>query len=305
MNLAPIVLFVYNRPKHTEQTLKALAENECAVDSVLYIYADGAKENASAEVLAAIKETRAVIRKQKWCKEIHIIESEKNKGLANSVIEGVTAVINKYGKAIILEDDLITAKGFLKYINEALELYDKSEMVSGISGWSFSIKVEDETYFSKVGACWGWGTWKRVWENVNFSGMELKELLQKQNRINEFNIENAYDFYGMLNRQIAGEIDSWAVRFYANYFLKNGLFLFPKKNLVQNIGFDGSGTHYKTETTGSPVFFEKQFVDLKYIKPIEKKSVRRMIIQSFNSNDIKTRSLFNRVISKIKKRLCV
>ena len=138
--LAPIVLFVYNRPWHTEQTLNALMQNELADQSVLYIYADGPKENATEEQLKKIEEVRHVIRTKKWCKEVHIIESEKNKGLADSIINGVTEIVNKYGKVIVLEDDIVTSKGFLKYMNEALELYKEEDKVYHISGYMFPVK---------------------------------------------------------------------------------------------------------------------------------------------------------------------
>jgi GT2 family glycosyltransferase len=117
--LSPIILFVYNRPSHTEQTLKDLMQNELADQSVLYIYADGPKENATEEQIKKINEVRQLIRSKTWCKEAHIKEAEKNKGLADSIIDGGTEQVNKYGKVIVLEHDLITARGFLKYMNKA------------------------------------------------------------------------------------------------------------------------------------------------------------------------------------------
>ena len=112
MNLAPIILFVYNRPWHTEKTLEALMGNDRADQSTLYIYADGAKENSSQNQLDKIRKVREVIRKKQWCKEIHILESNENKGLAESIILGVTSIVNRYDQVIVLEDDLITSKHF-------------------------------------------------------------------------------------------------------------------------------------------------------------------------------------------------
>ena len=129
MKLAPIILFVYNRPWHTEQTLRALMANELAAKSELYIYADGPKPNATDEQLQKIHEVRQLIRQEQWCDKVHIVESEKNKGLADSIIGGVTEIVNKYGKIIVLEDDIVPTTGFLQYMNDALEMYKDDEQV--------------------------------------------------------------------------------------------------------------------------------------------------------------------------------
>src|SRR5438045_2537788 len=114
-DLAPIVLFVYNRPKHTRQTLEALIKNDLADKSTLFIYADGAKKNASEEQVSRIAEVRKLLREKQWCNQVHIIEAEKNKGLTNSIVEGITSIVNKYGRLIVLEDDIDVSLGFLKY----------------------------------------------------------------------------------------------------------------------------------------------------------------------------------------------
>jgi hypothetical protein len=304
MKIAPIVLFVFNRPQHTEITLRALASNDLAKDSVLYIYSDGPKENADEDAIKKINETRVIIRKEKWCKEVHIIESDVNKGLANSVIHGVTEQVNKYGRVIVIEDDIVIAKGFLKFMNEALEMYKEDIDVAGISGWSFPIRLKDETYFSRVGACWGWGTWKRVWEKTSFDTELLIKVLEKTNRLHEYNIDGTYDYMALLHRQSKGQSDSWAIRFYTNYFLNNMLFLFPNKSLVQNIGFDNSGTHYNngTKTNSFTIIFEKEFINVKRKKVGEEKIVRDKIIMSFQPKANKVNSFVN-LISRIKKKL--
>ena len=99
ISLAPIILFCYNRPWHVEQTLVALSRNELANKSILYIYCDGPKADASEEQYQKIKEVHDVVRKHQWCKEVHVVEAEKNKGLAKSVIHGVTEIVEKYASA--------------------------------------------------------------------------------------------------------------------------------------------------------------------------------------------------------------
>ena len=160
MTYAPIVLFVYNRPWHTEQTLRALMANDLAAASELFIYADGAKPNADADQLQRISDVRALIRREPWCGKVHIIESEINKGLADSIIAGVTEVVNQHGRAIVLEDDIVPTRGFLRYMNDALTLYEKDERVMLVSGYIYPYKhipKTPTTYFMRVYACWGWG----------------------------------------------------------------------------------------------------------------------------------------------------
>ena len=242
MSLAPIALFVYNRPKHTEAVLKALLENDLADQSILYIFADGPKETASEAVLEAIAEVKSIIRKNKWCKEVHIFEAQKNKGLANSVIDGINYALNTHERIIVLEDDIVPSIGFLKYMNEGLEIYKDSDQVYGISAYQYpSSRQLPETYFLPIGSSWGWATWRRAWSVLEPSAELLIRQINKQ-EIKKFNF-GGYPFYQMLLAQKKGLVDSWAIRFYASFFLQKGMFLFPNACLVKNIGFDRSGTH--------------------------------------------------------------
>jgi hypothetical protein len=250
--LAPIVLFVYNRPYHARRTLESLMANNFADQSTLYIYADGAKEKASKEVLEKIKKTREVIREKQWCKEVHIVEREKNLGLADSVIGGVSDIVNKYGKIIVLEDDFILSKNFLSFMNASLDRYENEERVMQISGYMFPIdfsriKMSVDAFFLPFTSSWGWATWKRSWDLFD-PEMRGLEILKNNNNLREkFDLKNSYPYYRMLLNQKKGEISSWAIRFYLSVFLKKGLVLFPKKTLVLNEGFDGSGVHCVTE----------------------------------------------------------
>lgn len=246
--LSPIVLFVYNRPFHAEQTLEALSNNFLADQSTLYIYCDGPKENETPEVLENIKLVREVCEKKKWTKEVIIIKREQNYGLADSIIKGVTELINKYGRVIVLEDDLVTSPGFLPYMNDALDKYADTERVMHISGYWFPVKKTDsllpETFFYRATSCWGWATWKKAWQKLETDPVVLKEKITsipKGSR--KFNIENSYSHLVQLEDNITGKINTWAVKWYATVFLNNGLCLHPNVSLVNNIGFDNSGTH--------------------------------------------------------------
>lgn len=246
--LAPVILFVYNRPEHTLKTLTALSENEWANESVLYIFADGPKINASAQNLKLIEETRRLIKSKKWCGEVNIIERKENFGLANSVISGVSEIITKHGKAIILEDDLVSSNCFLRYMNEALEAFENNSDVACISGYTYPIKNLPELFFIKGADCWGWATWKRAWDHFEPDGNKLLQTLKSKSLTNEFDFNSSYPYIKMLEEQIEGKNNSWAVRWYASAFLKNQLCLYPGKSYVNNIGADGSGTHFSTAT---------------------------------------------------------
>ena len=158
IHLSPIVLFVYNRPWHTKQTVEALQKNELAKESELFIYSDEAKNK---DVRKSVDEVREYIGKIDGFKKVTIIKREKNWGLANSIIDGVTKTVNEYGKIIVLEDDLITSPYFLKFMNEALEFYKEEQKVWHISGWSYPINTNniDDVFFLRVMNCWGWATW--------------------------------------------------------------------------------------------------------------------------------------------------
>lgn len=252
--LAPIILFIYNRPDHTLHTLEALAANTLASESDLFIFADGPKENASPEMLDKICQTREVARSKKWCKNVTVIESEKNKGLAASIISGVTEIVNKYDKLIVLEDDLVTSPYFLQYMNDALNVYRNEQKVACIHGYVEPHKRPlPETFFIKGADCWGWATWKRAWDYFNPNGQTLLDELHKRHCEKHFNFDNTYDYIGMLEDQIAGKNNSWAIRWLASAYLNDMYCLYPNKSLVKNIGFDGTGTH-----CGSCIFLQEE-----------------------------------------------
>ena len=244
MNLAPIVLFVYNRPQHTLKTLQALMQNELAEKSELFIYCDGPKPNAKKEDLDKIDAVHTIILKKQWCKKVHIIKAEVNKGLANSIVAGVTEIVNRYGKIIVLEDDIVTSKGFLRYMNEALNLYENEPKIMHIGSYlpyTNSYRKLPETFLSRFMSCWGWATWKISWNKANWNESELYEQIKDPKVRNEFNLEGVLNFHEQLENNIDGSINTWAIKWFASIFLCNGLCLYPSHSLTKNIGFDGTG----------------------------------------------------------------
>jgi putative methyltransferase (TIGR04325 family) len=241
MTLAPIILFTYNRLDHTRQTVKALQGNLLASESSLYIYSDYAR---SENDIDSVLELRKYLNSVDGFKEVTVIERGENFGLSKSIINGVTQTLDKYENVIVLEDDLVTSKYFLKYMNDALEKYKNSEEVISIHGYVYPLEDKlPETFFLKGADCWGWATWKRGWNLFEKDGQILYDKLSKGKLLKEFNFNNSYPYSKMLTDQIAGSNNSWAIRWYASAFLANKLTLYPSLSLVQNIGLDNSGTH--------------------------------------------------------------
>lgn len=245
--LAPIILFVYNRPEHTKKTLEALANNLLANESVLYIYCDGVPKNATEELKNNNTLVKKVIREQQWCKEVIIVEAESNKGLANSIINGVTDIVNKHGEVIVLEDDLITGKYFLEYMNTALKKYSSSKNVVQISGFCYEppkIKSNKSSYFLPLTTTWGWATWKEEWNAIDFDCKDYILLKQNKKLAYQFNFNGSYNFKKMFFQQMEqNKISSWGIRYYWNVFKQKALILHPDKSLVLNNGWDNSGKH--------------------------------------------------------------
>jgi hypothetical protein len=247
MTTAPIVLFVYNRPDHTVKTLQALSENDLASESLLIIYADGPKATATTEDKIKIGWVRSAARSIKWPGKMEIIESDANKGLAQSVIDGVTATMNRYGRAIILEDDLVTAKGFLEYMNKSLEKFAGEEKVMQVSGYMFPIDMRaasGASFFLPFITSWGWATWKRAWDHFDPAAAAYTRLKTDKRLSYQFDLKGSYPYSSMLIRQMEGTgIDSWAIRWWWSVFKRNGVVLYPCKSLIQNIGYGKEATH--------------------------------------------------------------
>lgn len=240
MSFAPITIFVYNRPWHVRQTIESLIKNRFAKESELFIFSDGPKNEKD---IADVREVRSYIKNISGFKRITVTERQENLGLAESIVSGVSSLVDKYGKIIVLEDDLILSSYFLTYMNDALELYKNEEKVMHISGYMYPIKSNGlpDTFFFNQASCWGWGTWKRAWKHLNTNPKSLlsKIYLTKKEKI--FNYYGYYNFIDQLKGNIDGKLNTWAVKWYASIFLHNGLCLHPKISLVNNIGLDGSG----------------------------------------------------------------
>ena len=239
--LAPIVVFTYNRPEHTLRTLNALLMNPLANESDIIIYSDSAR---AANHNKAVDEVRSYLSGLTGFRSIKVIHRDKNFGLAESIIQGVTEVLQQSEKVIVLEDDMVVSPYFLEYMNEALEQFVDDDLVISVHGYVYPVEIElPEAFFLTGADCWGWATWRRGWALFNSEGQYLLDELVRRQLIQEFDYNGAYPFLSMLMAQIKGANDSWAIRWHASAFLAGKLTLYPGRSLVHNIGTDSSGTH--------------------------------------------------------------
>lgn len=261
MNLAPVALFVYNRPWHLQRTLEALQRNALATESALYIFSDGPR---GPEQKDAVNKVRDYIRDISGFASVTIIERKENLGLAGSIIRGVTEIIERFGRIIVLEDDMVTSPYFLRFMNEALDFYENEDKIISIHGYMFPVKaVLPETFFLRGADCWGWATWKRGWELFETDGKKLLRGLQERALLSAFDLHGAYPYVSMLKDQVQGKNDSWAVRWRAAAFIADKLHLQCGRSLICNIGNDFSGRHggetdmYGRDVSSSAITIEK------------------------------------------------
>lgn len=275
MNLAPLVIFVYNRLDHTRQTIEALAENTLAKESDLFIYSDAAKTEKG---IPKVQETRQYIdyiASQSLFKSVNVIKANQNRGLAKSVIHGVTETINSYDKVIVVEDDLVTTPDFLTYMNKALEFYEKDQTIWSISGYSFKMKIPKsyahEIFYSYRACSWGYATWADRWNTVDWDVKDYDDFKINRAKRKQMN-RGGRDMARMLDSQMEGRIDSWAIRWCYEQSKQNKYTIYPVYSRVKNIGLDGSGTHSRASkrnakwdsllnSSNKEVVFEKLVID--------------------------------------------
>jgi len=300
-SLAPIVLFAYNRPSHTKKTLDALAANHLAAQSRLIVYVDGLKAGATDTGLLRIKQVESIVQAENRFRSITIHISETNKGLAASIIQGVSETLSQYDQVIVLEDDHVTSPYFLQFMNGALSMYREQKEVACISGYIYPVSQPlPETFFIKGADCWGWATWRRAWKIFEPDGKMLLEKLIQSGKMNDFDFDNSYPYSTMLQDQISGKNNSWAIRWYASAYLAGMFTLYPGISYLRNIGFDGTGTH-----SGRRNFWNSDLINEKHlpekIEVVENTQAKAIIADYFKG--LQSRPLVTRAIGMVGKLL--
>lgn len=297
MTYAPILLLAYNRPRHLARTVESLLANSLAADSELFVYSDAPKETSDVN---AVDDVRQYVRSITGFKKLTIIERRENWGLARNVIDGVSTLVERFGRVIVVEDDLVVAPYFLQFMNDALEIYKDEPRVGHIQACDFTGDASlPDTFLIKFTGSWGWATWKRAWTHFNPDGRRLLAELRRRGLCRTFDFGGKYPFTRMLRRQIEGRNDSWAIRWNASLFLDDILSLNVGRSLVQNKGFDGTGTNcgggglYDSTLWMQPLKVEK-------ISPIEEDKAARATLAKYYG---RTNSFWAKAIRRIKRTL--
>lgn len=265
--LAPVLLFTYNRLDHTRQTVEALQRNVYADNTEVFVYSDAPKNEAAEDSVRAV---RKYLHGVAGFKRVEIIERTENWGLARNIIDGVTNIVNEYGKVIVLEDDIVTSKYFLKYMNDALRIYCNEGKVQLISGYSYIPNDcrRVDAYFLPFTSCWGWATWKRVWRGFKRNPAELVKKYTKE-EIKRFNLDGAHDFWSQVQMNADGRLFTWAIFLYELVYRNHGLCLYPPISLADNIGFDDSGEHCSKDNSNELVRMNEEYEIEKFPSLIE------------------------------------
>jgi hypothetical protein len=292
--MAPIAFFAYNRPDHAKRVLMALAGNTDASRSRLFIFSDAPRDRKAAEQVARL---RADVKDTQGFLSVEIVEQSINQGVARSVIQGVSRLVAKFGKVIVLEDDLLPSPHFLEYMNSALDQYEDEERIISVHAYSYPVEAKlPETFFLRGADCWGWGTWKRGWDLFEPDGPKLLRELEERKLTSDFDFGDTYPYTRMLRDCIEGKNDSWAIRWYASAFLRGKLTLYPGSSQIQNIGVDGTGHHLGM----TDLFTHKQWgraISVKSI-PVEESTAGRDSFRLFMRkviNPSPTRRLLSRL----------
>jgi hypothetical protein len=297
MKYAPILLFCYNRLDHTRRTLKALRRNEFADRSDLFIFSDGAK---TFEEQNLVNDLRKHLRSVEGFKSVTLIERRENYGLAKSIIDGVTEYVKEYDRVIVVEDDIVTSPGFLSFMNRALEYYQDDKKLWHISGWNYPIKSEnlDDVFMWRAMNCWGWATWSDRWVNFEKNPNRLVQNWTEAQK-KEFDLDGYNDFWSQVEANLNGEMNTWAIFWYATIFENKGLCLNPTQSFVENIGFDGSGENCEIDSASHKDAHLNQNIDINIKNDaLEESSIAVELIKEFLKNKKSLRSRLVRLLRR-------
>lgn len=244
---APLALFCFNRPDHLARTLDSLSQAHGAQDAEIHAFCDGPRGSADEAPVARV---RALLRSRTDLKLV-LHEQSANLGLQQSIVRGVTRVTEEFGRAIVLEDDILVSRHFLAFMNDALDRYENEPKVMHIAAYYLPVDIRglSQSFFYRPASCWGWATWADRWRHLELDTEGLLRRLEGEAG-HAFNLEGAYGFLNHLKLNLQGRINTWAIYWYASIFLRGGLCLHPARSMAWNVGHDGSGANCK----GTSVF---------------------------------------------------
>jgi len=301
-DIAPVALFAFRRADHLERTLSALAANALADRSDVIAFADGPRRQEDLPGTTAVRQVLDDWRRRAAFRSFRIVARDDNRGLATSIIAGVTQVLAESGRVVVVEDDLVTSPAFLTFLNKGLDTYADDNHVASIHGYCYPVSEPlPPAFFLRGADCWGWATWSRAWSKFDPNGSFSLRRLSERRLQRAFDLDGSRDLIGMLEQQTIGRNDSWAIRWHASAFLAGMLTLYPGRSLVHNIGNDASGTH-----CDSAKYFDvlpDQGIPPVDVPVIESETARRIIAEWFRAHT-SLRGRIGMVVRRIQRRLC-
>lgn len=234
----PVALFVYNRPEHTRKSLQRLNANRGINDASLYIFSDGPKDETQQERVTRVRE---LIRQKNNFFRTEIIESETNKGLANSIISGVSAILERHKRVAVLEDDVLTSPAWFEYMSTGLQTYLCSRNVWSVGAYCPPLKLpasaQDDVFLSPLATSYSWGTWHDRWQTVDWQLTDIKEFWRDKTWQDRF---HGWDRSRLrrLKRAMRNPRGSWAIRWEYAAMKHSSYHVLPRHSLVTNIGYD-------------------------------------------------------------------
>ncbi len=301
--LAPIILFAYNRPWHTEQVLQALKRNLLADQSELIIYVDGPKINATEEQIKLINQVHEVVQKELWCKTVELHFADRNIGCRDSIIQGITNVLGRNDAAIVLEDDIVTSQYFLLFMNKCLEFYRNKKAIFSISGTTLHENMmtlpddyDYDVFVSLRQLNSGWATWSDRWCLIDWNFNFVPDFLQNKVLVESYS-RGGDDLVPMLLDQLEGRSDAWDIQFTYNHFIHHAVSILPRFSYIQNIGGDGSGTHH-FELNANLNFDLNKSVEAPRLLDIIYED-KRIINLFYNAYCMRKRPLWKKILNRI------
>lgn len=247
---APIIVFAYNRADKLERLLQSLEKNQNIEEMELYIFVD-IPDNKSRKDIYYNQEVIEFIKKYSEISEcfrsIQVEVARKHKGLANSIISGVSQIIQRYGKVIVLEDDLEVSNDFLDYMQRGLSFYKNDKSVWAVGGYCPQMNIlnryKNDVFLAPRVESWGWGTWKDRWDRTDWQVTSYKKFERDIFGKAIFNL-GGNDLTDMLKHQMEDKnFDSWAIRWCYQEFLERKYSIYPRESRVIHCGNDSRATH--------------------------------------------------------------
>lgn len=230
---APIAVFAYDRVDKLSNMMSTLEACRGFSESPIFIYVDGPKGAADRASVDSVRRLVDGLRSP----NISSFFRNENLGLRRSIFAGVTEVVRKYGRVVVLEDDLVLAPIALDYFNNALDRYESMHRVWSVAGYMYDVSAlrnREATLALPFAHPWGWATWLRAWQQFALDNRPTERQLNSGSFRAAFDMDGLYPFTAQLRNSIEGRVDSWFIHWYYTIFQCGGVSIFPPRRVLDN-----------------------------------------------------------------------